>query len=427
MHLAISQSFIAFLFLFIDYIFSKQLTVSDFGLFKEVFFIFNLGIPLVTFGIPEGYKYFIAKEENHSFYFKNLTRFLFFVSLVILVIFGILHLIHFANLIDLGQYLWVGFLFPVPLFVFVLNKSLRYTYINLDKTALLTKLSAYGAVLSVILIFTLAYFLDTFTTYIILLPIVLYSGIFGLPVLFYYLKVPLQSSIASFDWAGLKKMSRYGFPLYLATFAGLLSVYLDKFIVSIFEDEATFGIFAVGAFEIPLFAMLSAAFSQQIFPSMVSSIENGNYKEAQNLWLQTTKKVSLITYPFIAVCMFFAEEIIFFIYSEDYQNSVILFKTYMLILIFRNNSYGILLTAKGETKIITIVSVSILAINLFSSLILYYFYGIQGIIYGSLISTLLMWTFYLKKEKMFGLYFHKIIMNKFLIVYTALTLLFYFI
>jgi O-antigen/teichoic acid export membrane protein len=425
-HLAISQSFIALLFIFVDFVFSKQLTVANFGFFKEVFFILNLGIPLATFGIPEGYKYFIAKEKDYSFYFKNLTCVLFLIAAGILGFIGLLHLLHVANFIDLKQYFGVSFLFPLPLFFFILNQSLRYTYINLDTTALLTRLSAYGAVLSAILIFAITFSLAELTTYAVLLPVVIYSGIFGFPVLFYYIKAPVQPSKASFEWASVKKMLKYGFPLYLATFAGLLSVYLDKLIVSLFENEATFAIFAVGAFEIPLFAMLSAAFSQQIFPSMVSSIDKGNYDEAQGLWLQTTKKVSMITYPFIVICMFFADDIIYFMYSSAYEDSIILFKTYLLIALFRNNSYGILLTAKGETKIITIVSVSILGINLISSLVLYYFYGIPGIIYGSLISTLFMWSFYLNKEKMFGAYFREIIMNKTLIVLTILVLLFYF-
>jgi O-antigen/teichoic acid export membrane protein len=218
----------------------------------------------------------------------------------------------------------------------------------------------------------------------------------------------------------------YGLPLYLATFAGLLSNYLDKLIVNISSDDTTFAIFAVGAFEIPIFAMLSAAFSQQIFPRMVKFMDDGEDELAKNLWIETTKKVSLITYPMILLAMFFSEEIIFLVYNENYKASVILFKTYLLVALFRNNSYGILLTAKGETKIITKVSISILLLNLLFSVTLFYIYGIKGIVYGTLISTFLMWSFYLIKEDLTRVYLKKIILNKVILSFTALILIAYF-
>ena len=216
-------------------------------------------------------------------------------------------------------------------------------------------------------------------------------------------------------------------PLYLATFAGLLSNYLDKLIVNVSSDEVTFAIFAVGAFEIPIFAMLSAAFSQQIFPKMVRLVEEDDEDQAKSLWMETTKKVSLITYPIILVVMIFAEQIIFFIYNENYTASVILFKTYLLVALFRNNSYGILLSAKGETKTITKISLMVLLFNLMSSLTLFYFFGLKGIVFGTLIATFLMWLTYLQKEKLIKTYLRVIVGNKILLFLMILILITYFI
>ncbi|RMA58949.1 lipopolysaccharide biosynthesis protein [Ulvibacter antarcticus] len=426
LHLAISQSFVAVLFILIDYVFSKQLSIYEFGAWKEIFFLFNLGIPLVAFGLPEGYKYFIAKDSRFEYFFNNVLTILLIISVGIFMIIGLTNIMHFSGLINLKQYYLYSLLFPLPLVGFLLNKTLRYTYINLDQAEKLTKLSAYGAIGSVIVILIGAYFVSQSKSLVILVAILIYFSIFFIPSIFYLIALPGIKLKFGMNKIAARQMLVYGFPLYLATFAGILSNYLDKLIVNVTSDEATFAIFAVGAFEIPIFAMLSAAFSQQIFPKMVRYVEDGQEDKAKDIWIDTTRKVSLITYPIILVVMFFAEEIIFLIYNKNYAASVILFKTYLLVALFRNNSYGILLTAKGETKIITKVSLLILTLNLIVSLTLYYFFDLIGIVFGTLISTFCMWFFYLYRESLFKAYFKAVILNKALLVFTILIIILYF-
>jgi O-antigen/teichoic acid export membrane protein len=425
LHLAVSQSFVAILFVLVDFIFSKQLSVAQFGLWKEVFFIFNLGIPLITFGLPEGYKYFIAKNKDYSGYYKSLTRVLFLLALFIFFISIVINGLHYFEFINIGPYYLISLLLPLPLLSFVTNKSLRYTYINLDKTEFLTKLSFYGAIVSLIIIVICLFLFETTNGYFLAIPIVVYSAIFGVPSFFYYKELPFTTESANVSKVKVFEMLHYGFPLYLATFMGLINGYLDKLIVNIFEDEVTFAIFSVGAFEIPIFAMLSAAFSQQIFPSMVANVEEGNEIKAKSIWINTTKKVSLLTYPVLLLCMFFAEEIIFFIYSEAYSGSVILFKTYLLVALFRNNSYGILLTAKGENKVITKIAVLMLLLNGVLSILLYYYLGIKGIVFGSLFSSLFFVTIILSKEKIWKQYINKVFLNPIIGGLTILIILAY--
>ncbi|WP_379953134.1 hypothetical protein [Dokdonia sp. R78006] len=425
-HLAISQSFIAFLFIFIDFIFSKRLSVSDFGVWKETFFIMNLGIPFLSFGFTESFKYFIAKENKDIlFFFQNLTFVIFRIALILFVALAIVNILHYLTIINIGVYYINSLFFPLPLLAFLFNKTLRYIYINLGKAELLTKLSFFGGIFSLIVLVAGWYLLAISIEYYVSIAVVSYFSVFLFPSLFYYKSLGLPINFFSKHKATVKKMWVYGFPLYLATFSGLFSSYLDKFIVNIFENEATFAIFAVGAFEIPIFAMLSAAFSQQIFPKMVQFIGEGKEYEAKDLWLQTTKKVSYITYPIILLTMYFAEDIIFFIYNDSYQESVVLFKTYLLVLLFRNNSYGILLTAKGKTKLITKISFVVLITNIICSLVLYNFYGIQGVVFGTLLSTFLMWVIYIYKEQLFMEYLKTIILNKVLLILQLLIFLIY--
>lgn len=427
LNLAISQGFVAVLFVLVDFIFSKQLTVAEFGIWKEIFFIFNLGIPLLAFGLPEGYKYFIAKEQQLEYYFRNLVAILLAISLGVFLVLVLVNFLHWIKYLDLKSYYGYSLLFPFPLLAFLLNKALRYSYINLDNAERLTKLSLYGAIASLVVITAGFYFLVEYKELVVLVAVCIYFSIFFFSALFYFRDLPISSFGLSIDKKAVRQMMIYGLPLYLATFAGLLSNYLDKLIVNFSSDDATFAIFAVGAFEIPFFAMLSAAFSQQIFPKMVTLIEDGKDEKAKELWIQTTKKVSLITYPIILIVMFFANDVIFFIYNENYSDSVILFKTYLLVALFRNNSYGILLAVKGKTKSITKISLVILLVNLILSLSLFYFFGLKGVVFGTLIANFLMWLIYLYKENLIKTYYRIILRNKIILLLTILILISYFI
>jgi O-antigen/teichoic acid export membrane protein len=426
LHLAISQSFVAVLFILTDYIFSKQLTVAEFGIWKETFFFLNFGIPLLAFGLPEGYKYFIAKEKNIEHYSQNTSIALLIIAIGLEGILLVLNGLQYFSIIDLGSYYGYSLLFPLPLLAFLMNKTLRYSYINLDQAERLTKFSIYGGLGSLVLVFAGMLLISSHGEYLVLVAVLVYFGIFFLPALFYLRGFVEFSFSLKLDRSSVRKMLVYGLPLYLATFTGLLTNYLDKLIVNVAADETTFAIFAVGAFEIPIFAILSAAFSQQIFPKMVRCIEDGEEKQAKSIWIATTKKVSLLTYPLILVVMFFAEEIIFLIYNENYQTSVVLFKTYLLVALFRNNSYGILLACKGDTKFITKVSAIVLLVNCVVSIILYLSIGLQGVVFGTLISTFLMFLIFLHKEKMLRSYVDKILVNKFLLPLILLILFFYF-
>lgn len=425
LHLALSQSFVAGLFVAIDFIFSKELSVANFGAWKEIFFFLNLGIPLLAFGLPEGYKFFIAKDEDDHGYFESTTSFLLAVTSVLLAVLIILNLFSYFGLFDLGMYYGYSLLFPLPLFAFLLNKTLRFTYVNIGWEEKLTKLSFISTIINMVFIIVGVLLIREHLSILVGLSVLLYFFIFMCPALFY--ARALKFNFLKFRWNGeqIKKMITYGFPLYLATFVGVFSNNLDKLIVSVTNDDAIFAIFAAGAFEIPLFAMVSAAFAQQVFPRVVALIDKKEELQAKRLWIDTSVKVSLITYPMILLALFFAEEIIYFVYSEAYEDSVVLFKTYLLIGLFRNNSYGVLLAAKEKTKMVTNITLVLLGINLIVSILLYYFFGLLGIVVGTLITNGFMWLIYTVKERLWSLYPKLFFKNKIIVTLLILILLIY--
>lgn len=427
-HIAFSQGLVALLFIATDFIFSKRLTVYEFGYWKELFFILNLGIPLLSFGLPEGFKYFIAKDKNKiALYFSNVFGATLAIAGGLLLVLLAINYLHYIGLIDIGMYYGVSLLFPLPFIAFLTNKVFRYLFINQDLSKKLTTLSIYASIISLIVLLVAMWGVDYFTLNFLVWSIVIYTTIFLTTVIFYFRFAPFSFKAFTINPGPLKEMFKYGLPLYFASFMGIMTVNLDKLIVSTLESKEIFAVFAVGAFEIPAFAMLSAAFSQQIFPRMVHLIGEDKEQQAKDLWLATTKKISLMSYPVILIAMVFAKDILFFIYSSDYGESVFLFKTYLLVALFRNNSYGILLSTKNQNKFITYYSLLTLILNVIFSISFYYWFGIKGVIYGTLISTFFYTVLILIKEDLQKEFVLKFLMDKYILILLTLILISYFI
>ncbi|MBX2921240.1 MAG: oligosaccharide flippase family protein [Chitinophagaceae bacterium] len=410
--LAISQSSLALVFIFIDYIYSKKLSVVEFGSWKQMYFIIQLVTPLLSFGFPEGFKFYIAKENNKPLFFSNFLFTFLTIACIEFLIIVCLNLFHFAGWIDINIYFLVSLLFPLAFLSYGVNQTLKYTYINNQRVFEFTKTTLIALLVTIVFIVLSGWLVSSHKSYFMALGVALYILTFGLPIYTLYINSGLTVSRSLVDMSHIKKMFAIGFPLYCASFIGVINVNLNKAVVSFLESKETFAIFSVGALEIPIFAMLSASFSQNIYPQLVKHIHNNEKDKAKKLWINTTKKVSYITYPLLLVLMVLAKPLIYLIYTTDYQESVILFQTFLLIGLFRNNFYGSLIVASGKTKYITLYSALALVSNLLFSLSVYYFFGIRGIVYGNLLSTIVINLLQLNHENLLGDYVKKFLFDK---------------
>ena len=93
--LAFTQSIIALIFIGIDFFFSKGLSVKDFGIWKQLMFILNLIIPILSFGIAEGYKYYLAKEGKKIQTFANTFYLYFSISVLFFAVVLIVNVLGF--------------------------------------------------------------------------------------------------------------------------------------------------------------------------------------------------------------------------------------------------------------------------------------------------------------------------------------------
>lgn len=424
--LAFTQSLVALFFIGIDFFFSKGLSVEDFGIWKRLMFVINLTIPILSFGIAEGYKYYLAKEGKKKEMFANTFSFYILITILFLGIILVANLLGYFGWVDLKEYYLLSFLLPIAYFVFVINKTLRYAYINDAKIELHSKVTLIGFTFTGLALLLSYFYFKSIATYFLYIGISLYILIYLTPI---FTLIKRGKFVITSKWINKEyfiKVLKQGLPLYLATFIGTLTLNTGMLIVNTFEDIETFAIFSVGALEIPVFAMLSAAFSQKIYPELVRLVSNGEKEKAKKIWMKTTIQVSYITYPLIILLMFFAQDIIYLIYSPKYEESVFIFKTYLLIGIFRNNYYGALITASGQTKYITMYALIMLVANAIISILLYYYLGISGVVFGALIATFIIQLLQLNHEKLIKVYFKEFLLNYKILFLIILILTIYF-
>lgn len=424
--LAFTQSIIALIFIGIDFFFSKGLSVKDFGIWKQLMFVVNLIIPILSFGIAEGYKYYLAKDGKKIQTFAN-TFYLYFIITFLFFIFVLIaNGLAFFGFLQLKEYYFLSFLFPIAYFSFVINKTLRYAYINDAKIRLHSKITSISFVFTSVLLLASYVYFNRLIVYHLYIGVFLYIVTFIAPIFFLINKGRYIITNRWFTKEFCIKVLKQGLPIYVATFIGTFTLNTGMLIVNTFDNLETFAIFSVGSLEVPIFAMLSAAFSQKIYPELVKLVSSGQKEKAKKLWMKTTLQVSYITYPLIILLMFFAKDIIYLVYSPKYEASVFLFKTYLLIGIFRNNYYGAIITASGQAKYITFYALCMLVFNAILSLVLYNFLGVSGVIFGTLIATIIVAFSQLYHENLLKTYFRSFLLDMKIILLIIIILVIYF-
>lgn len=416
LNILIAQSVFVVLFLIADIIFARVFSKADFGIWKQLVLIVNLGIPIFSLGFPEGFKYYIALEPEKKQYHTSSVFSILILSTLLLFILSLFFgkniiAYFFKNFSITHVVVFIPFIF----LVFILNKVFRYIMINYKKTQSLLL----GSFLA--LFFGLLTIMSTAIIYKKQPSLYLFSAAMFIFIIYFisfinlFSKLQLQLKFTISKIQTLKYL-KYGFPLYLASFIGIIIVNVDKAIVNAKDTLEAFAVYSVGAIEIPVFGMISASVSQAYFPKMVANISQGDKPAAQRIWLNTTIKISYITYPLIILLMLFSPLIIKIFFGERYAGAIPIFKTYLLVALWRNNSYGAIISASGITKWITFYSVITVVLNLVGALFLYQNFGMKGVAYSCFFATSITGILYLIHEKLIKDFVRIVLFNPFILV-----------
>jgi len=221
----------------------------------------------------------------------------------------------------------------------------------------------------------------------------------------FLLLVTVRSRIL-FSFSLLLEQLRYVVPIAAAGIAGLVSKQLDKWVIMLFYTSSQYAVYSIGAMQLPVVSFVSISVTDAIMPNIVRMGKEGRIKDALKLWHDGIRKCALIIFPAYVFCFVASRDLIVFLFSKNYVESVGPFVVYLTLLPIQVAFYGTILRATGNTRPILFAAISGLLVNLVVSL------GLVTLLKGTYIAFL---------GPAIGTVFSAIVINLYQLVHVAKT------
>lgn len=172
---------------------------------------------------------------------------------------------------------------------------------------------------------------------------------------------------------------KYGLPLGVSRILSN-ALNMENYYISHFFSLTQFTFYSVGCFENPLVNATRASMYEMTNIEMVDAMKNNDHQKAVRIWRSMTRKLFLFVVPFVAYMICFANEIIRFIFSDKYLQSVPIFMVFNLFLIVGAVNPEAIFRATSRTHL----ALRIKVLSLFIGILLI----IAGALWGGMIWAL---------------------------------------
>lgn len=386
--LSIAQIFSLIISMINIMLLSRFRTVTEYGTYSQMLMVSALVVTFFASGFSQCINYFLANEKDDIEKNKFIKSYYFIITLAGLIS-GIISLTilpllvkYFSNEL-LYKYWFFLLLYPLSN---VLNNGADRFFVLYRKTnqLMLFKLR-YG--FTTLLTVTLAIVLNwTFSLYLHVFVLVEFT--FGILIYFFIYKITGVIPFG-FNIGTCKKILMFAIPMGIAALIATLDTELDKLVIGGLTDTEMLAVYTNAAKELPV-TVFSTSISTVVMPFIVRNIQNNNNSEAAKLWSNSIKFSAYIMCFFMVAFFVFAPQVISVLYSDKYISGTNIFRIYLLLLPFRLTYYGMILNSCKKTKVILLSSVCTLVINIVLDYVLYFFIGITGPAWATVISVAMM-------------------------------------
>ena len=356
-------------------ILTRYLTTEDYGI---VNYVNSLTMFLLVFNVLGLNTYYLVHyhkcktDEERMKLFGNLSIFIFFYNVVILVLFffaGNLFDKHFNSKIPFWPFIFIAVLSGffnafslLPLASLRLkNKSIQFAVINIGKNVVqlfmtivlvvIVKMSALG---------------------------VIYSILIANAVFFIYFSIYIyQNAVFQFDKVQLIKALRFSLPLVPGSLAYLLINLLDRIIIARFLSLSDLGLYGTAATLGFLINIISTGFYQALEPHIFRSYNKENFKRE----FDRIRRVFLVILLSVALGLaFLAREFLYFMSNEGFHSAYLYVPIILMGGVFSgiNLLYATVITASGRTKVNSINTIIGCLISIVTNFVLVPWIGITG-------------------------------------------------
>jgi O-antigen/teichoic acid export membrane protein len=296
----------------------RRLSRQEFGLYKQAFLVVGTALALLPLGFQMSAFYFLPREKDRQG--QIILNILLFhllmggLGALVLVLFPQLltSLFHSAEIVGYAPVI------AAVIFFWVVSSYLEVVSVA-HQEARLSTIFIISAQLTKTFLLLLAAI--TFGSVRALIYAALVQGILQTFILLLYLRSRFPRFWVSFDWAVLRMQLSYALPFGFAGLLFTLQTDLPNYFVSNQFDAATFAIYAIGCFNIPLVGMLSESVGAVMIPQVSMLEKQGDHHEILALAARVARKLALVYLPLYAFLIVMGREFLTALFTRQYAAS----------------------------------------------------------------------------------------------------------
>lgn len=355
---------------------ARALEVDEFSLIRQLLLLNQLIFSISISAIPISMLYFIGKSH-----IKNKLSIIYQHIVFVLVIGVLLALI--LNMLSPKISTWLNnplIETQLPLFsIFPLCYAIYSLAPVIISQVSDNKLLIYNSIIisAINILPSLAIFFNAGYQNIVILYIV--SG--GLSLLFsisVYMKVGIFDKKNRAYPVQLSSMLVYLSGLLLATGISIIGIKTDHLLISNILGTEKYAIYAVAAFEIPIYALVLSSLNTILLPKVTQYASKQDWNAIKNAWTENVYKSSKIILPISLIVFVFSDKFILFLFGEKYVEAHYVMSIFALMAPIRVCSFGLILRAMGKTYYDLISALIFILLAISSSYIGINSHGLMG-------------------------------------------------
>lgn len=380
------------------------LSKTDFAIIGYLLMIHEVARNLATLGFPESIFYFferIGGSARRAFTYQTtailLAAGVVAAGFILLVSYFAPALLTEWDPASVDQIQYLLLFIAIVAFLEIPTWPVTNVLLALDRQKdsawyeMLTSLLTFGCLVGPL---ALGYELET-----AIYGLALYAGIRFIGSMI-WMQIVLPEGKLSDSEISLKEQIDFSLPLGFSSLVNKINRYIDKFVVSILLPAAAYAEYTLGAQEVPIIRVIPFAVGSVLISRYVSLQLESKKEDLLKLWYKGVEKVSLLVIPLTILSIVIASDLIIIIAESDgtdYQNAILPFQIYNLIVLMRVTHYGSILQAFGDTKGVFYLSTNLVVANLVLSIPFTIFWGINGTALSTFVANFYNWYITLRR------------------------------
>ncbi len=176
----------------------------------------------------------------------------------------------------------------------------------------------------------------------------------------------------------VKRILFYSLPIGLSAASGRISRSIGELVIGYFETAEFFAVFSWATRSLPGLSVIAASVMTVLIPELARFHKDGDYRQFAAVWHESIRKTSIFILGVFAFLMFMAAPYIVMLYSEQYVDSIIYFRVYLLGILKQVTMFGYVMQAIGRPRYILYATIVSLAFKSIFSVAMYKLFGLWG-------------------------------------------------